>query len=58
MRIVLAGHVARIGKGRNSYRILMGKSEGKRRLRALKKQVGRVWTELIQLMYEAVGWLL
>jgi hypothetical protein len=40
MRIVLAGHVARIGQGRNAYRILVGKSEGKRRLGALRNRLG------------------
>jgi hypothetical protein len=25
-----AGHVARVGEGRNVYRVLVGKSEGKR----------------------------
>jgi hypothetical protein len=31
-RIGWAGHVARMGKKRNAYRILVGKSEGKRLL--------------------------
>jgi hypothetical protein len=39
MRIVLAGHVAQIGKGRNAYRILVGKPEGKRRLETLKSRL-------------------
>jgi hypothetical protein len=29
-RMRLAGHVARVGEKRNSYRILVGKPEGKR----------------------------
>jgi len=31
-KIRLAGHVARIGKGRVVYRVLVGKSEGKNHL--------------------------
>jgi hypothetical protein len=29
-RMRWAGHVARVGEGRNMYRVLVGKSEGKR----------------------------
>jgi hypothetical protein len=32
MRMMWAGHVARIGEGRNVYRVLVGKPEGKRPL--------------------------
>jgi hypothetical protein len=35
-KIGLAGHVARMGEKRNSYRILVGKLEGKRPLRRLR----------------------
>jgi hypothetical protein len=31
-RMILGGHVARIGEKRNIYRILVGKPEGKRLL--------------------------
>jgi hypothetical protein len=31
-RMRWAGHVARMGEGRNVYRVLVGKSEGKRSL--------------------------
>jgi hypothetical protein len=31
-RMSWAGHVARIGEGRNAYRVLVGKPEGKRPL--------------------------
>jgi hypothetical protein len=30
LRIILAGHVARMGKSRGAYRVLLGKPEGKR----------------------------
>jgi hypothetical protein len=33
MRMIWAGHVARMGETRNAYRILVGKLEGKRPLR-------------------------
>jgi hypothetical protein len=29
MRMIWAGHVARIGKKRNAYRLLLGKPEGR-----------------------------
>jgi hypothetical protein len=32
MEEVASGHVARIGQGRNVYRVLVGKAEGKRPL--------------------------
>jgi len=40
MRIILPGHVALIGEGRNVCRILVGKPEGKRRLETLKNKLG------------------
>jgi len=53
MRIILPGHVTLTGEGRNAYRILVGKPEGKRRLETLKNKLGGCG-----LMYRAVGWLL
>jgi hypothetical protein len=45
-RMRLAGHVARTGEGRNVYRVLVGKSEGKRpRGRPTRRwEVGIKWT--------------
>jgi len=40
MRIILPGHVAPIGEGRNACRILVGKPEGMRLLETLKNRLG------------------
>jgi hypothetical protein len=37
-RMRWAGHVARMGEKRNAYRILVGKSEGKRPLRRPRRR--------------------
>jgi hypothetical protein len=39
-RIKWAGHVARIGEGRNVYRVLVGKPKGKRPLRKPRHRWG------------------
>jgi hypothetical protein len=51
-RMRWAGHVARLGAGRNLYRVLVGKPEGKRppgrpRLR---------WEDGIKMDLEEIGW--
>jgi hypothetical protein len=48
-RIRWAGHVARIEEKRNAYRILVGKSEGKR-TRKTKTWVG--WWTILKLILE------
>jgi hypothetical protein len=64
------GHVARMGEGRNVYRVLMGKAEGKRPLGrpshrwedgikwTLGRLVGRVWSGFTWLGIGTVGRLL
>jgi hypothetical protein len=47
-----AGHVARIGRKRNAYRILVGKSEGKRPLRRPRRR----WVDNIKIDLRDVGW--
>jgi hypothetical protein len=47
-----AGHVARIGEKRNAYRMLVGKSEGKRPLGRLR---GR-WVDNIKMDLREIGW--
>jgi hypothetical protein len=37
-RMRLAGHVARMGETRNTYRILVGKPEGKRQLGGARRR--------------------
>jgi hypothetical protein len=58
-RMRWAGHVARIGKGRGVYSVLVGKPEGKRPLGRPRRgwDVG-VWTGLSWLRIEACGGLL
>jgi hypothetical protein len=46
-----AVHVARNGESRNSYRILVGKSEGKRTL----VRHGRRWEDNIKMDHQEVG---
>jgi hypothetical protein len=48
-RMRWAGHVARMGENRNSYRILVGKPEGKRSLgRPRRRWGGMDWIDLAQ----------
>jgi hypothetical protein len=57
-RMRCAGHVARMGEKKNSYRLLVGKQEGKRALGRprrrwiLKRFDGVVWVGLIWLRTE------
>jgi hypothetical protein len=46
-----AGHVARVGKGRGVYRVLVGRSEGKRPL----GRPGRRWEDSIKLDLREIG---
>jgi hypothetical protein len=47
-----AGHVARMGPKRNSYRILLGKSEGKRLLETRRHR----WVDNIKMDLKEIGW--
>jgi hypothetical protein len=51
-RMRWAGHVARMGEGRNVYRVLVGKSEGKRPL----ERPGRRWEGGIKMDLREIGW--
>jgi hypothetical protein len=61
-RMRFAGHVAQMGEKRNTYRLLIGKPEGKRPLGRprwiLKSWDGVVWTGLIWLRIQRSGWLM
>jgi hypothetical protein len=46
------GHVARKGKKRNTYRLLVGKPEGKRPLGRPRRR----WVDNIRMDFGAVGW--
>jgi hypothetical protein len=49
-RMRWAGHIARMGKKMNAYRILVGKPKGKRPLG------GPRWVENIKLDLREIGW--
>jgi hypothetical protein len=51
-RMRWAGHVARMGEGRNAYRVLVGKPEGKRRL----ERPRRSWEDGIKMDLRKIGW--
>jgi hypothetical protein len=46
------GHVARMGPKRNEYRLLVGKSEGKRPLGKARRR----WADNIRMDLAEVGW--
>ena len=47
-----AGHVARVGERRGVYRVLVGKTEGKRPLGRPRLR----WEDTIKMDLQAVGW--
>jgi hypothetical protein len=47
-----AGHVARMGEGRNLYRVLVGKPEGRRPLGRPRRR----WEDGIRMDLEEIGW--
>jgi hypothetical protein len=51
-RLRWAGHVARMGEGRNVYRVLVGKPEGKRTLGKYKRR----WEDGIKMDLSEIGW--
>jgi hypothetical protein len=57
-RRICAGHVARMGEKRNSYRILVGKSEGKRPLgRRRRRCVGNIKINLREIEWGGTDWI-
>jgi hypothetical protein len=54
-RMRWAGHVARMGKNRNEYKLLMGKPEGKRPLgRPKRKWVDNIKMDLLEIVWGGV----
>jgi hypothetical protein len=51
-RMRWAGHVARMGEGRNVYRVLVGKPEGKRLLGRPRHR----WEDGIKMDLREIGW--
>jgi hypothetical protein len=57
-RMKLAGHVARMGEKRNSYRILVGKPEGKRPLRIPRRRwVDNIKIDLREIEWDGMDWI-
>jgi hypothetical protein len=50
--IRFAGHVARMGEKRNAYRILVGKTEGRRPLGRPRRR----WVDDIKMDLREIGW--
>jgi hypothetical protein len=51
-RMKWTGHVARMGEGRNVYRVLVGKPEGKRPF----ERSSRRWEDGIRMDLREIGW--
>jgi hypothetical protein len=57
-RMKWAGHVARMGKERNAYRILVGKPEGKRPLgRPRRRLLGNNKIYLREVEWDGMDWI-
>jgi hypothetical protein len=57
-RMRWAGHVARVGEKRNSYRLSVGKPEGRRPLgRPRRRWVNNVGMDLVEVGWDDVGWI-
>jgi hypothetical protein len=52
LRMSLAGHVARLGEKRNTYRILVGEPEGKRPLGRPRRR----WLDIIKVDLREIRW--
>jgi hypothetical protein len=53
-----AGHVARMGEKRNTYRILVGKPEGRRPLgRPRRRWVDNIKIDLTEIEWHGVDWV-
>jgi len=58
MRIKWAGHVVLVRKKRNTYKILVGKPDGKKRLGRSRRRFGdNIKIELKEIGYEGVDWI-
>jgi hypothetical protein len=57
-RMRWAGHVAPMGEKRNTYRILVGKPEGKRQIgRPRHRWEDNIEMDLIEIGWSDVGWI-
>jgi hypothetical protein len=57
-RMRWAEHVARMGEGRNAFRILVGKPEGKRPLgRPRRRWMGNIKIDLREIGWDGMDWI-
>jgi hypothetical protein len=57
-RMRWAGHVARMGKKSNAYRIMVGKPEGKRPIgRSRRRWVDNIKMDLREIGWDAIDWI-
>jgi hypothetical protein len=57
-RMSWVGHVAQMGENRNVYRLLVGKSDGKRPLgRPRRRRIDNVKTDLLEIGLSVVDWI-
>jgi hypothetical protein len=56
-RMRLAGHVARMGEGRNVYRVLVGNPEGKRPLERPRRRWKEIKMDLREFGWGGVEWI-
>jgi hypothetical protein len=57
-RMRWAGHVARMGEKRNMYRLLVGKSEGKRPLgRPRRRWIDNIKMDVLEIGVNVVDWI-
>jgi hypothetical protein len=57
-RMRWAGHVARMGEKRNAYRLLVGKSEGRRPLgRQRRRWLDIITMDLVEVRWGDVDWI-
>jgi hypothetical protein len=57
-RMRWAGHVARMGKKRNAYRLLVGKSEGRRPLlKQRRRSLDNIRMDLVEVGWGDVDWI-
>jgi hypothetical protein len=57
-RMRWAGHVARMGKKRNAYRLLVGKPEGRRPLGTPRRRwVNNIKMDLREMGWDSVDWV-
>jgi hypothetical protein len=57
-RMRWAGHVARMGKKRNVYRLLVGKPEGKKPIgRSRRRRIDNIKMDLLEIGLSVVVWI-